>query len=108
MRMHKNEVAYLELKLGEPYPDPVRACVTQENRWRIHEEDLPDQEFRELKERLLALDCLFNDDTIYLPHPYLKWPTAIIQAHPGTKLVTWRGKKEYERQMREDPPGTVY
>ena len=31
MRMRKNEVAYMELKLGDPYPDPVRACVTQDN-----------------------------------------------------------------------------
>ena len=69
---------------------------------------MPDKDFRELKENMLALDCRFNDDSMYLPHPYLKWPTAIMQEYPGSRLVTWRGKKEYERQMRTDPPGTIY
>ena len=107
MRMRKNEIAYLQLKLGNPYPEFVRATVTEDNRWRIHPEDIPDDDIREIMQNFLRLDAEFNDDAMYLPHPYLKWPTAIIQAHPGSQLVTWRGKKEYERQMRENP-GAVY
>ena len=103
MRLRRDEVAYLRLALTGEGGDMTRACVSSDNQWRIHPDDM-DGDVLELWQDILhdLVDIETRRDIGYQPVPRLKHAAAAQRLYPGSQLVTWRGKAAYERQMRAD------
>ena len=103
MRLRENEVAYLRLVMDNESGDTVRACVSTDNQWRIHPDDLPEDVigiWQDILQSMVAIEA--STQVGYMPVPRLRHAYAALSLYPGSQLVTWRGKAAYERQMRAD------
>lgn len=80
----------------------IRACVTADNQWRIHEDDLPDPEMRSIWQDILHSRAAIGDAQTprHLPVPKLRWAVAVVEAFAGSEIAHWRGQRAYQREMR--------
>ena len=99
MRMHSDEVVRLRLRLGDPYPEWVEACITSDNIWCLSEDDMPDPNRRRLLTQMVQMRVAGAPRPLrYLPSRHLRWAVPAVELYPGSEILDWRGRNASPRR----------
>ena len=93
MRMHADEMVRMRLKLGDPYPEWVEACITADNILRLSEEDMPYPNRRSLLAQMVQMRVAGHPrPNRYMPSRKLRWAAVALELYPGSEVLDWRGR----------------